>query len=332
MAADPRTVLRKGKAMREAGQVRVAVVGAGAMAREHIRAFRDVPGVVVAGIHSRTREKAEELAREYGIPGVYDSVAELHDRTEAELVVVTVFETSMRSVSIECSRFPWTLFLEKPPGIDIGEAEEIRAAADGRDVLVALNRRFLSATQTVANDLDTIDEPRFIHVQDQQDRELAKSLGHPPRVVENWMYANSIHLIDYLRFLGRGAVRKVTPLTGRHPDQPNVVLAGIEFDSGDVGLYEGIWHGPGPWAVTVSTGPRRWELRPLERAAVQRAGERRLETIETHEWDASFKPGFRLQAEQAIAAVRGEPSKSPTLDEALDTMRLIERIFQPADV
>ena len=41
---------------------RVAIVGAGAMAREHIRAFADVPRVTVCGIHSRTREKAEKLA------------------------------------------------------------------------------------------------------------------------------------------------------------------------------------------------------------------------------------------------------------------------------
>ena len=58
----------------------VAIIGAGYMAREHIRAFADVPEVTIAGIHSRTRERAEALAGEYSIGVVCDSVAELYDK------------------------------------------------------------------------------------------------------------------------------------------------------------------------------------------------------------------------------------------------------------
>ena len=56
----------------------VAIIGAGAMARQHIKAFADLPGVTVAGIHSRTRAKAEALAAEYQIAHVCDLVDELH--------------------------------------------------------------------------------------------------------------------------------------------------------------------------------------------------------------------------------------------------------------
>ncbi len=49
---------------------RVAVVGAGGMAREHLRAFGDVPGVALAGIHSRTRVRDEALAAEFEVPAV----------------------------------------------------------------------------------------------------------------------------------------------------------------------------------------------------------------------------------------------------------------------
>src|ERR1041385_1274629 len=97
-------------------ECKVAIVGAGNMAREHIRAFMDVPGVVVAGIHSRTRARAESLAAEFGIGHVCDSAAELYDRTRADLVVVTVSETSANPVARTCFEFPWTILLEKPPG------------------------------------------------------------------------------------------------------------------------------------------------------------------------------------------------------------------------
>ena len=46
--------------------LKVAFVGAGYMATEHMRAFASLPDVEIAGIYSRTRERAEKLAALYG--------------------------------------------------------------------------------------------------------------------------------------------------------------------------------------------------------------------------------------------------------------------------
>jgi hypothetical protein len=40
-----------------------------------------------------------------------------------------------------------------------------------------------------------------------------------------------------------------------------------------------------------------------------------------------FKPGLRLQAEKAIAAARGEANNLPTLQIAMESMRLVQAIF-----
>jgi predicted dehydrogenase len=299
------------------------------MAHEHIRAFADMSNVEVAGIHSRTRSRAESLAEQHGIPAVCDSVDELYERTQAQLVVVAVPGLATRPVGLECFESPWVVLLEKPPGYAMADAEEIHraATANGRKVLVALNRRFLSSTRVAMADLAGCEETRFIHVQDQEDQRVAASLGHPEAVVRNWMYANSIHVIDYLNLFGRGSVISVVPVVGWCARTPNVVLAKIEFDSGDIGIYEGIWRGPGPWAVSVATAEKRWEMRPLEQAYYQESGERQTHAVEVHEWDRQFKPGLRLQAQMAVAAALGQPSESPTLDEAMETMRLIAAIF-----
>lgn len=308
----------------------IAVVGAGSMAREHLRAFADVPGVELAGLFSRTREKAERLAAEFGIGVVAGGVDELFERTAAGLVVVTVSGEAMRDAALACMVHPWTLLLEKPPGLDVAEAEEIRraAAAAGRTVLVGLNRRFLSSTQAVLDDLADVAGRRSIVVQDQEDQAAARAAGFHPRVVETWRHANAIHTIDYLRCFGRGEVTAVRTIEPWRPEAPGIVLAKVEFAGGDVGLYEGIWNGPGPWAVAVSTPTRRWELRPLEQAAVQRAGERKSTPAPRHEWDERFKPGLRRQAEEASAAALGRPHRAVTLDDGLATMRLIDAIFR----
>lgn len=307
----------------------VALVGAGYMAREHIRAFQDIPGVRVSGIMSRTRARAEELAREFDIPAVCDSVPELHEKTGADLVVISVPELAANAVSRACFEYPWAALLEKPAGYNLGDAEGIAAAArvKKRKAYVALNRRFYSSTRAALEDMERTEGPRFIHVQDQEDPQRALQAGQPALVCDNWMYANSIHVVDYFLLFGRGKIVNVAPIVPWTPEAPWMVVAKVEFDSGDIGLYEGIWNGPGPWFVSVGTPAKRWELRPLEQAAYQLAGQRKLEVVAGHDWDQQFKPGLRLQAEQAIAAVHGEATLLPTLDEALLTMRLIHAIF-----
>lgn len=308
---------------------RIALVGAGYMARAHILAFKDIPGVEIAGIYSRTRARSEQLASEYGIGSVCDSPAELFSRTGADLVVVAVPELSAKDVCCACFEHPWTALIEKPAGYNLADALVIEGAArrHGRRSYVALNRRHYGSTRTVIADLATLKGPRLIKVQDQEDPAAALQAGQPQLVVENWMYANSIHVIDYFRMLGRGKVVEVSQIVRWNPQKPRYVVASIQFDSGDVGLYEAIWQGPGPWAVAVNTPDKRWEMRPLERAAFQLAGSRTLEPAPDEPWDTQFKPGLRRQAEQAVRAALGLESDLPTLQDALESMRLTEAIY-----
>jgi predicted dehydrogenase len=308
---------------------RVALVGSGAMGREHARAFSAIENVRVTGIYNRSRMKAEALARELGEMEVYDDIEALYVQSRADLVVIAVPELSIASVIDACLRFPWAILMEKPVGYNVADGEAIAARAKeaGARVMVGLNRRFLSSTRAALDDLRDDPGRRFIHVQDQQSLESARAVGQPEEVVRNWMYANSIHLVDYLPLFGRGTAVEVERIAPWRPDSPGVVLAALRFSSGDLGLYEAIWHGPGPWACTITTSRRRWEMRPLEQAAFQNAGERKVQQIGPDPWDYEFKPGFRRQAEEVIAALDGRPSAVPDIAEAMRTMRLIRDIY-----
>jgi len=307
---------------------KVAVVGAGYTAREHIRALRDIPGVILAGIHSRTRSRAEGLSAEFGIAAVCDSVPELYERSAPALVLLAVPELSMNAVAKASFEFPWMVLMEKPPGYNLADALDIQRAADDkqRRVLVALNRRFLWATLRAKAELNETSAPRFVKVQDQQDQAAALQAGQPAEVARHWMYANSIHTIDYLRVFGRGCITSVDPVVPWNPERPGVVVCRILYDGGDVGMYEGIWRGPGPWAVTVTTAEKRCELRPLEKLTLQEFG-KPPQPVDADRLDTEFKPGFRRQAEAAARAACGLSSEAVTLADAIETMRLIARIF-----
>jgi predicted dehydrogenase len=309
--------------------VKVAVVGAGYMAREHVRAFSGLEGVSIAGIFSRTTERARALADEFGISEVCGSIGELHARTQADLVVVCVTELAMRAVATACFGFPWIALLEKPAGYDLLDAERILAAAEerGRRVYVALNRRSYGSTRQALERVSVSGGKRLIEIHDQQDMFAAAASGAPPEVVSNYMFANSIHMIDYLRVFGRGAVLGVDHVVAWNPARPGFVVARVRFDSGDTGMYTGIWDGPGPWAVAVTDSSVRLEMRPLESLVVQNRGERVRTSIAADPLDSQFKPGLRIQATRAVEIARGGSGGLATLADATESMRVCASIF-----
>lgn len=311
-------------------QVKIAIVGAGYMASEHAKAFSGLPGVSLVGITSRTRARAEQVAAEYPGMKVFDSVEALYRGTQADLVIVTVKEMSMAQVATECFRFPWAALLEKPAGYDLANAQLIleEARKNSRRVWVALNRRAYSSTRQALARLGDSTSPRYIRVLDQQDQVAACDVyKEPPEVVRNYMYANSIHLIDYFRVFGRGEVTRITPICPWTPDAPWMVVAKLEFSSGDVGIYEGVWNGPGPWTVTVVTPEQRLEMRPLEQASLQLRGERKVTQLDISPDDSQFKPGLRQQATDVLDAIAGLESPIPSLEDSFESMRLVAGIF-----
>jgi predicted dehydrogenase len=300
------------------------------MAREHIRAFSALPDVQIVGIHSRTRWRAEALAAEFAIATVADDIGALWQATKADLVVVTVPELALNAVAKAVFSRDWAVLLEKPAGYNLADARDIAAAARGRSrpVMVGFNRRFYSSTRAVLTDLASSSERRFIHIQDQQSFAEARRYNHPEEVVENFMYANSIHVIDMIRTFARGEISSVTPVMPWRGEKTEVVLAHIAFESGDSALYQGLWSGPGPWSCSVSTPSRRWNLQPLETATYQNVGERKQNPVEVSEDDRTFKPGFKLQAEAVLRCLKGHELAAPDLADSMQTMQLISRIFE----
>ena len=309
--------------------LRVAFIGAGYMASEHLRAFAACPDVQLVGIHSRSAARAHELAAAYPGLEVCFTIDELHARTAADLVVVAVPELACLPVCEQAFRYDWTLLIEKPVGHTLAEARQIEqlAATHTAQAYVALNRRFYGSTLQFQQALQPIEAPRLVTILDQEDPAAALAAGQPPEVVRHWMFANSIHLIDYFSLLCRGEHLDSQVLTPWKPDAPGPVIAQLRFSSGDIGLYQAVWNAPGPWCVAVSTPSLRAELRPIEQLGLQHAGSRQVQFQPADPLDQQFKPGLLRQAQAVIQAARGEVTALPTLAEANRSMALVASIY-----
>jgi len=307
---------------------KIAIVGAGYMAGEHARAFASLPNVSIVGICGRNPARAEKLAAEYNAPA-FETIAAMYQETKADAVVVAVNELSMLDVSMKCFRYPWVCLLEKPIGIDLSETQKIVAArrAAGVSAFVALNRRSYAATRQALGELARDSSPRLISVLDQQDQASVRDAGQPEKVVSNYMFANSIHLVDYFSTFGRGDIVSVSPSVTWDPERPGFVVATIHFSSGDVGVYQAVWSGPGPWSVTITNDSARFELRPLEKLGIQRRGQRQLAEVAPEAIDRDYKPGLHHQAMQIVRFLAEKETSLPSVDEAARSMKLCANIY-----
>lgn len=311
--------------------LRVAIIGAGAMAKAHAAAFRMVEGVELCGICSRTPDRARQLATDFGIPVIAQTLAELKQQAKPDLLVVAVSVASAYAVVSDCLALGLPILTEKPVAMDLPQSRALQVLCHERkaQVWIGMNRRQYGATQAALTDLAGDPAPRLIQVEDQQDRPAALRIGHPPETVRNWMYANSVHLVDYLRIFGRGAVTGVSILRRYDPDAACFMHAAVDFASGDHGVYTAVWDGPGPWACSVTTARRRWDMRPLETARYADYGVRGSKDVPATEADQAAKAGFLLQAQGIVAAVRnGAATSVPTIDDAMQTMELVARLYE----
>jgi predicted dehydrogenase len=311
-------------------KIKTVFIGAGYMAREHVKAFSDIATVELVGIYSRTRTAAEQIAAQFKISAVYNSVQEMYAACCPEIIIVAVSELAVEEVCDFIFQHPGIVLVEKPIGYKFEVASRIQRKIRHPDchVFVALNRRHYSSTRAVKDDLaNDLSDRRLVQVFDQESPDVGAQSGKPPEVVKNWMYANSIHLIDYFFNFCRGAVVQVDPIIQWNAMDPEWVFSKILFSSGDVGIYQAVWNRPGPWSVSITTQAKRWELRPLECGMWQANGSRNATLFPEHTYDKLFKPGLRMQAEELVRVYKGESFCLPTIDDGLTTMQLVRMIY-----
>jgi D-apiose dehydrogenase len=107
--------------------VRIAVFGAGFWSRFQISAWREYPGVQIVALYNRTKSKAQGVAREFGIPAVYDDPQKLLDEVEVDAVdIITDVDTHPKFLKLAAQKQKGrTVISQKPMAPDIRQCVEM---------------------------------------------------------------------------------------------------------------------------------------------------------------------------------------------------------------
>jgi predicted dehydrogenase len=117
--------------------LRIGIIGTGFAKRVQLPGLRLVPGVEVTAISSGRRANADAVAREFGIPHVFDDGIELARSGVADLVIVSSTPASHARYSIAVLESGRHLLCEKPLALDAAQAWQIVEAAERRPGKVA---------------------------------------------------------------------------------------------------------------------------------------------------------------------------------------------------
>jgi predicted dehydrogenase len=137
--------------------LRFAAIGAGFWSTYQLAGWYEVGGAQCVAVWNRTRAKAEQLARRFNIPNVYDDVGRLLDHADLDFVdVITDPDTHGRFTRLAAER-RLPIVCQKPLAPTLAEAEEMFAVCQcaGVPLLVNENFRWQTPIRALKDVLDT---------------------------------------------------------------------------------------------------------------------------------------------------------------------------------
>lgn len=214
----------------------IIIIGAGGIVADaHLPAYK-IAGFEVHGIVNRTKERAQKLADTFGIPHVYNSVAEAVKLAPANTVYDLTIMPEQYIETLEQLPDGSAVLIQKPMGDDFTQAKEILGLCRSKNLKAAINFQlrfapFVSAAKYL------IEKGLIGELYDMEVRVTIKTpweifphvIIHPRLEIQY----HSIHYVDLIRsFLGNP--ESILAKTLKHPAKSlSSSRSTILFDYGD---------------------------------------------------------------------------------------------------
>ena len=147
--------------------LRVGVVGCGQIAQVmHLRFLEELPQFRIAGVCDLSPTVVERIGERYGAPVRCTDYAELVTRNDVDAVAVLTMEHA--DVAIMAAEAGKHLFIEKPIGFSLTEADRIIAAVEraGVTAMIGYMKRYDPGYEYGAARMRQMDDVRLIRVHD----------------------------------------------------------------------------------------------------------------------------------------------------------------------
>jgi len=137
--------------------VGIGIIGTGFARTTQIPGFRDCMAAKVVGIASRNRERAQAVAKEFGIEYVANDWQELVAHTDVDLVSVVTPPSTHMEITLAALDQRKAVLCEKPMALNADQALRMVEKAKSAGVLALIDHelRFLNSRRVMRGMLET---------------------------------------------------------------------------------------------------------------------------------------------------------------------------------
>jgi len=323
--------------------MKLAVIGAGAMGRNHVRVLRELPGVEVAAVADLDPAVARAVAGTAGCEP-YTDHRDLLQAVRPDAVTVAVPTHAHHATVMDALAAGCHVLVEKPIAGNLEEAAEMVRCAEaaGRVLMVGHIERYNPAVIDLKRRLDAGDLGRPFQIH-------ARRLGpFPARVRDVGVVVDlATHDLDIMRYLsGSEAVRAYAETKCElHTSNEDVVNGLIRFGNDVVGVLEINWLTPTKIRELYVTGERGMfradyltqDLYFFENAEVSGVPYEPLSVLRGVSEGAMIRfalqrvEPLRAELEAFIAAARGEESTVVSGRDGMAALKLALSLIKSAD-
>ena len=307
--------------------LKLALIGAGYAAEEHLKAIDIVEGLEVNLVYSRTLQKANFLAKRFSIKSVVSELDSfLSLAKELDGILITVSPENMFEICKILMPLKIPLFIEKPPALSLKEMEELveNSLEFETPNMVGFNRRFYSIFH---KGLEKINEHGGLIAMNIEGHErfwrYQDSLNH--EVKNSWIYANSSHTIDFIDFFAGELEDLYVNSSSIQKGIKDQFSVSFKSKDGIIGNYSSYWLSPGGWSVSLYGKGVSVIFRPLEKG-IWIDSDFKQNLIEPEKYDMEVKEGFYKQmlAFKSLLETGELDWPAISLKDSMRTMRTIE--------
>tara|TARA_Y100001935_G_C17293592_1_gene504845 strand:+ start:1309 stop:2259 length:951 start_codon:yes stop_codon:yes gene_type:complete len=278
----------------------------------------------------RSEESAKKLKNSTGLDSFIGGLDLFLSKNPqaAKFAIVCVGVESLQNCTKKLIQFGVkNILVEKPAGLNANEVIDLYETAlqFNSHVYVAYNRRFYSSVlkskELIERDGGVLSFTFDFTEMTQKIEKMKKAKG----VKENWLFANSTHVIDLAFFLGGSpqslACNHISNLDW-HPSGSVFVGNGLTINNIPFS-YHSNWNSAGRWGVILLTESMRLVLSPLEKLQVQQKDSFDIKYLDIDDsLDTQFKPGLY----EMVNSFLSNYSNLKPLKDQVDDLKIYSKI------
>ena len=283
------------------------LVGAGSLALEYHKVLKDLNEEYL--VIGRGKNSAQNFLLKTGIQVTTGGLSNFlnSNPTVPQKVIVAVNVEELKSACINLINYGVKeILLEKPGGVDTKEVRDLYNFAKKKkvNIMLAYNRRYYNSVIKV-KDLIKIDGglQSFNFEFTEWTHKSEKFINKNNKVLRNWFFANSTHVVDLAFYLGGTPIEISSYVSDKIEwnKSPCVFSGAGKTKGGAIFSYNANWSSAGRWSVELLTTHGKYILCPLEKLFFQKKGSLEKEEINLDlSLDKKYKPGFYLQLKSFI--------------------------------